>query len=146
MFIFFLLSPSIWVLTILYLFNIIPYSLLYLSGFAFVFTFFYCFYLNINVSKSITIIIFEFIIYYLNYYKHIIIDKKKFISYTDMNFNICIVIFYVLFLYCFNRTPFSVYGIELKKIHEDRNESVFQYIIKKISDINKSFINIFFIN
>ena len=63
-----------------------------------------------------------------------------------MNFNICIVIFYVLFLYCFNRTPFSVYGIELKKIHEDRNESVFQYIIKKISDINKSFINIFFIN
>ena len=140
MFIFFILCPWIWVLTVLYLLNIIPYSLLYLSGIAVIFSSFYnFFYLNTNVTKSVSIIIFEFIIYYLNYYKHIIIDKKDFISYIDIKFNICIVIFYVIFLYFYNRTPFSVYGTELKNLHKNKNETIFQYV-------NKRFINMFTIS
>ena len=136
MFIFFILCPWIWVLTVLYLFNIIPYSLLYLSGIAVIFTFFYnFFYLNTNITKSITIIIFEFIFYCLNYYKHIIIDKKEFISYTDINFNICIVIFYVLFLYFFDKTPYSIYSIELKNLHKNKNETIFKYINKRFSSM-----------
>ena len=137
MFIFYILCPWIWVLTVLYLLNIIPYSLLYLSGIAVTFSFFYnLFYLNINITKSISIIVFEFIIFCLNYYKHIIIDKKELISYIDIKFNIWIVIFYVIFLCFFNRTPFSVYGTELKELHKDKNETIFQYI-------NKRFINMF---
>ncbi len=140
MFIFFILCPWIWVLTVLYLLNIIPYSLLYLSGIAVIFSSFYnFFYLNTNVTKSVSIIIFEFIIYCLNYYKHIIIDKKDFISYIDIKFNICIVIFYVIFLYFYNRTPYSVYGKELKNLHKNKNETIFQYI-------NKRFTTMFFIN
>lgn len=136
MFIFFILCPWIWVLTVLYLLNIIPYSLLYLSGIAVIFSFFYnFFYINTNVTKSVSIIIFEFIIYYLNYYKHIIIDKKEFISYIDIKFNICIVIFYVIFLYFYNRTPFSVYGTELKNLHKNKNETIFQYVNKRASNM-----------
>ena len=136
MFIFFILCPWIWVLTVLYLFNIIPYSLLYLSGIAVIFSSFYnFFYLNTNVTKSVSIIIFEFIIYCLNYYKHIIIDKKEFISYIDIKFNICIVIFYVIFLYFYNRTPFSVYGTELKNLHKNKNETIFQYVNKRASNM-----------
>ena len=136
MFIFFILCPWIWVLTLLYLLNIIPYSLLYLSGIAVIFSSFYnFFYLNTNVTKSVSIIIFEFIIYCLNYYKHIIIDKKDFISYIDIKFNICIVIFYTIFLYFFNRTPFSVYGTELKNLHKNKNETILQYINKRRSNM-----------
>jgi hypothetical protein len=136
MFIFFILCPWIWVLTVLYLLNIIPYSLLYLSGIAVIFSSFYnFFYLNTNVTKSVSIIIFELIIYYLNYYKHIIIDKKEFISYIDIKFNICIVIFYVIFLYFYNRTPFSVYGTELKNLHKNKNETIYQYVNKRASNM-----------
>ena len=134
MFIFFILCPWIWVLTVLYLLNIIPYSLLYLSGIAVIFSFFYnLFYLNTNISKSISIIVFEFIIFCLNYYKHIIIDKKELISYIDIKFNIWIVIAYVIFLCFFNRTPFSVYGTELKKLHENKNETILQHINKRFA-------------
>ena len=114
---FFMFSIWIWVFSFLYYFNIIPYSLLYSSFFGLIFTF-YNQILVVNKTdfiKKIFWLTIEFFVFFINYRKHIVINKKPIISFIDIIFNIILFLVYLLFLKFNNKSFYNLYFIRFRK-------------------------------
>lgn len=109
----------IWILTFLYYFDFIKFSLLYLSFFALLFTI----YFNLNPHNKgstyfykIRIIYFELFILLVNIRKHFFINKKKLIIISDIFYSIILFFIYLLFLkIVLNKTFYEYYFIDLMK-------------------------------
>ena len=94
----------IWILSILYFFNLFPFSLFYLSFISLILTIIYQLFISKqNVYRKIIVIFIETTIMLMNYYKHFYYDKKNLFEYKDILFNIILFIIYNLFL-LINRT------------------------------------------
>lgn len=94
----------IWILSILYFFNLFPFSLFYLSFISLCITIPYQLFISKqNVYRKIIVIFIETTIMSMNYYKHFYYDKKKLIQSKDILFNIILFIIYNIFL-LINRT------------------------------------------
>ena len=108
----------IWILTPLFYFNLIDFSLLYSSFFALLFTTYNNF-LVTNYSslyKRILVFLWEIFILSINYIKHFIIDKRKLFNLKDILFNIGLFIFYLIFIHIFyNETFFNLYFVKLRR-------------------------------
>lgn len=130
---FYIFCAWIWVSTFFYLIGLLPFSLLYSSALAFIFSCFYnTLYLDIHISKIIITILFEFLIFVVNYIKHVMIEYKPLISYPDLLFNIALFIAYLIYLYFNNRTFYTVYAHELKKAHLSNQDTILQYFKRTI--------------
>ena len=102
----------IWLFTLLYWFDVITYSSLYLSIPPVITIIPYNFLNKYNkrpLYKKISIILIEFTIATMNVYKHFKIDKKKLIEKDDIIFSILIFGAYLLFLYSMNINFYKLY-------------------------------------
>jgi hypothetical protein len=91
----------IWILSILYFYNIIKFSPLYLSFFALLFTIYHSLIYKKNYNHiyyKLLIVFFEIFVLLVNAYKHFYIDKKKLLIIKDMIINTFIFLIYLLFL------------------------------------------------
>jgi hypothetical protein len=126
-FIFFCLL--IWILTILYYFGFIKYSLLYASFVALIFTLIlqtYRYYKinNKNINKiNFKIIIFEVFIFYLNVKKHFYIDKKPLINLDDIIFSLVIFLLYLLMLQILGTNFYELYFITYSNLSKSNAKS-----------------------
>jgi len=115
---FFVFCWWIWFLTILYAFNLFPFSLLYLSIISFIFTcFFFIFNLKIYYLKRVLIFFIELIFIIINYHYHVNRDKKSLLDINILFKNILIFLIYLIVLKMNNKTFYTVYFIDIKKEH-----------------------------
>ena len=100
----------IWIASILYFLNLLPFSLFYLSFISVFITIPYQFFISKqNIYRKIIVIFIEFSILLMNYYKHFYYDKKKLIQFNDILFNIILFIIYNVFLLINNKTIINLY-------------------------------------
>jgi len=108
----------IWILTPLFFFNIIKFSLFYSSFLALIFTIYNNF-LVINhscIKQRILVFLLEIFILFINYKKHFIIDKRKLFNLKDIIFNIVLFTLYLLYIYVFYNESFThLYFVRLRK-------------------------------
>lgn len=107
----------IWILSILYFYNIIKFSPLYLSFFALLFTSYRSLIYKKNYNSiyyKIWIVFFELFVLIVNIYKHFYIDKKSLIIIKDIIINILIFLTYLLFLkILLNKSFYEYYFVYL---------------------------------
>ncbi len=104
------ISYWIWIFSFLFIINISPYSLLYLSFIFFCLgTIYEIFVKKESYYYKIFTIIFELFIFLLNYYKHYHYYKLKTFSKKDIIFNIGLFVTYNIFLYINNLNMYSFY-------------------------------------
>ena len=100
----------IWIVSILYFFNLIPFSLFYLSFISLFLTIPYQFFISKqNIYRKIIVIFIESNILLMNYYKHFYYDKKKLLEFNDILFNIILFIIYNVFLLINKKTIIDLY-------------------------------------
>ncbi len=100
----------IWIASILYFFNLIPFSLFYLSFISLFLTIPYQFFISKqNIYRKIIVIFIESNILLMNYYKHFYYDKKKLLEFNDILFNIILFIIYNVFLLINKKTIIDLY-------------------------------------
>tara|TARA_A100001015_G_C14729925_1_gene609437 strand:- start:257 stop:652 length:396 start_codon:yes stop_codon:yes gene_type:complete len=100
----------IWIASILYFFNLLPFSLFYLSFISVFLTIPYQFFISKqNIYRKIIVIFIESNILLMNYYKHFYYDKKKLIEFNDILFNIVLFIIYNVFLLINKKTIIDLY-------------------------------------
>lgn len=113
-----LMCPYIWIIVLLYLFDYIKFSPLYLTFFAFIFTIYH------NTSPVFKKSIFERLFFiYLEFFillivirKHFFINKKKLIIINDIFINLIVFFLYLLLLKLFfNKSFYHVYYIKFIK-------------------------------
>ena len=111
-------SYWLWILSLLFFFHIIPYSLLYPLIIGFLGSLIYQPFIKKPLFDKIFTIGVEFIFLSLNFYYHFYIYKKKIFEIKDIIFSIFIFIIYNIYL-LFRKTNFFVFyfinGIKLKK-------------------------------
>ena len=107
----------IWILSILYFYNIIKFSPLYLSFFALLFnTYYHLIYKKnyIPIYYKLLIVFFELFVLIVNIYKHFYIDKRSLINIKDIIISICIFLIYLLFLkILLNKSFYEYYFVYL---------------------------------
>ena len=119
----------IWLLTLLYYYDFLPLSLLYVSFGALVFTtYHFLLFTNAHISKKLWVFFIEALFFVLNLEKHVFIQKKSIISKNDILFNIILFVIYLVYIRHHNLTFYKVYFEILKKKHYDSNESLWQHI------------------
>lgn len=113
-----LLCLYIWIIVLLYLFDYIKFSPLYLTFFAFIFTVYH----NTNtifkksLFERLFFIYFEFFILLIVIRKHFFINKKKLIIINDIFISLIIFFVYLLFLKLFfNKSFYDVYIMQFMK-------------------------------
>jgi hypothetical protein len=109
----------LWILSLLYYFNYIKFSPLYLVFFAFIFTSYREIILNNNYHPffmKLSILIIELFILLMVIRKHFFIDKKKIIHINNIFISLFIFFIYLLFLkITLNKTFYEYYFIDLYK-------------------------------
>lgn len=106
----------IWISTLLYYFDLQPFSMLYSAFFAVIFTIYYSLIYKKNhrpIEYKIGIVVFEIGILGLNIYKHFYIDKKPLIVFKDILFNILLFLLYLVFLSLNNTNFYKLYFVDL---------------------------------
>ena len=107
----------IWILSILYFYNIIKFSPLYLSFFALLFTTYYSLIYKKNYNSiyyKLWIVFFETFVLIVNIYKHFYIDKRSLIIIKDIIISILIFLIYLLFLkILLNKSFYEYYFVYL---------------------------------
>ena len=120
----------IFFLTILYYYNIIPFSLIYTIFGAVLFNLTRSIlnYKKTHYSKIILVMFLETCVLLVNVRKHFYIDHKKLFSVKDIIFNIVLFLLYLGFLYLHNLTFTKVYIEISKKVNNDPNEDAIKYL------------------
>lgn len=120
----------IFFLTILYYYNIIPFSLIYTVFGAVIFNLIRSIlnYKKMHYSKIILPVFIETCVLLVNARKHFYIDHKKLFSVKDIIFNIVLFLLYLGFLYLHNLTFTKVYIEISKKVNNDPNEDIIKYL------------------
>ena len=100
----------IWIASILYFFNVLQFSLIYVSFISLCITIPYQFFISKqNIYRKIIVIFIETTIISMNYYKHFYYDKKKLLEFNDILFNIILFIIYNVFLLINKKTIIDLY-------------------------------------
>lgn len=122
----------IFFLTILYYYNIIPFSLIYTIFGAVIFNLTRSIlnYKKTHYSKIILVMFLETCVLLVNVRKHFYIDHKKLFSVKDIIFNIVLFLLYLGVLYLHNLTFTKVYIEISRKANNDPNEDAIKYLKK----------------
>ena len=105
----------IWILTVLYYYDVIPFSLIYLSFFALLFTIYHKIIPENthHILRKIQIIVLETVVLYVNWYKHFVINKSPLFVYRDMVLSLVLFAAYLYFLEVNGKTFYQYYFVEL---------------------------------
>lgn len=111
----------IWVLSVLYFFNLFPFSLFYSSLLALLFTIYNSFIVTNNTILQIKIIvtIIEIFVLSLNVYTHFYINNLDLIVYKDIIFNIILFCLYLIFLRLMGTNFYELYFVKYRKLKKD---------------------------
>lgn len=113
-----LFCPYIWVIVLLYQFNYIKFSPLYLTFFAYLFTISHTTILKKKITnfQMMFLLYIEFFIFLLVTRKHFLIDKKKLIIINDIFISLIIFFTYLLFLKLItNKSFYEIYFLTYYK-------------------------------
>ena len=100
----------IWILSILYFFNLFPFSLFYLTFISLILTIPYQLFISQqNVYRKVIVIYIETSVLLINYYKHFYYNKKKLFELNDILFNIFLFIIYNIFLVINKKSIIDLY-------------------------------------
>lgn len=109
----------VWILSLLFLLNISPYSLLYSTLISFILAVpFQLFIQKASIYKKLFTIFLEGLFLLLNYYKHFYVNKYKFFDEKQILFNIYLLFVYNIFLLLNKTNMYKLYmidNIEMKK-------------------------------
>jgi hypothetical protein len=121
--------------TIMYYYNIIHYSLIYISFGAVLFNMTRMIqkFNKIHYSKIIVGLFLEILVLLINANKHFNIDNKKLFSTKDIIFNIVFFLLYLIFLHLNNLTFNKVYLEISNKKYNNPNENIVTYVNKQYS-------------
>ncbi len=121
-----------WILffSILYYFNIIPFSLLYSAFIAILFSIYHFRLCNMHISKKGAIIFMETLYLGLNIRKHFYIDNKNLISIKDIIFNIILFLVYLTYIHINDLNFNKIYFETIYKVHGDPDETLWEHIKK----------------
>ena len=120
----------IWILSILYWLRKFKYSMFYLSIFALIFTIL-VFLMNnkIHYTRRLFIGIIEVFVFILNTYYHFVVDKFPLFSQPSIIFSLCFFILYLIVLYIFGESFYSIYYNKVLNEHEN-SQSLLNYYLQ----------------